>query len=415
MKIAVIHSIYKPYQRGGAETAVETIVQALKNSGQEVFVITLGYENKVEVIDGVRVYRLKPFNLFNFLDINSKPAWLRLPWHIFDMFSDVQAWRVYQVLKKAKPDLILTHNLKGLGYYLPWLIRIMKIKHIHTVHDMQLIHPTGLLKPEEKINFLVRIYSWLNRRLFSSVKLVIFPSHYIKSVYEQHGFFKTAEKIVLGNPVTLRHENTKAQNHENTKTQNHENTKAQKQLTDKMNLLFLGQIEVYKGILDLIEAVLEVEGEFVLNIVGEGKALLEAQNRAKGHNADRHLGAQNSPKIKFWGRLSQNELEENIWPQTDLLVNPSQAAESFGMVVVEAYSHGVPVLVSNLGALPELVQEGKTGWVVADNNWREKIEWCVWHQLELANLRAHCLAASDRYSPENYLNKLWEFAKIRAI
>ena len=131
MKVAVIHSIYKPYYRGGAETVVENIVTGLKSKGEEVFVITLGYENKVEEIDGVKVYRIKPFNLFNYLDINSKPVWLRLPWHIIDMFNDVTAWKIYKILESEKPDLALTHNLKGLSYYIPRLLKTLKIKNIY--------------------------------------------------------------------------------------------------------------------------------------------------------------------------------------------------------------------------------------------------------------------------------------------
>ena len=42
-KIAVIHSIYKPYTRGGAEVVVENIVIGLKNEGHDVFVVSVGF------------------------------------------------------------------------------------------------------------------------------------------------------------------------------------------------------------------------------------------------------------------------------------------------------------------------------------------------------------------------------------
>jgi len=135
MKLAIIHSIYKPYSRGGAEVVVENIANGFKKNGNDVLVIALGYKNEIKDVDGVKVYYIKPFNLFNFLDINSKPAWFRLPWHIIDMINDVQTWRIYKILKQENPDLVLTHNLKGLGYYIPWLLKIMKLRHIHTIHD----------------------------------------------------------------------------------------------------------------------------------------------------------------------------------------------------------------------------------------------------------------------------------------
>ncbi|OGY51170.1 MAG: hypothetical protein A3B89_00060 [Candidatus Buchananbacteria bacterium RIFCSPHIGHO2_02_FULL_40_13] len=408
MKIGIIHSIYKPEVRGGAEVVVENIALGLKNQGDEVFIISVGCKNQKEEIDGLKVYRIKSFNLFNFLDINSQPAISRFFWHLLDMFNIIQAGRVYKILKKEKPALVLMHNLKGLGYLTPLVIKILKIKNIQTVHDMQLIHPSGLLPENEKIGFLANSYAGFNKLLFKSVKVVVFPSEYIKSVYQRYGFFKKAEKIVLGNPISKM------------PTLPEGGQAATPIGADwgggrgEFQILFLGQVEEYKGIFDLIEAVKGLAGlpapagDFVLNIVGNGSALSKAKIRAQEAFPDDSFKA----KIRFWGRLEPKELAERIWSQTDLLVNPSQVGESFGLVIIEAYAHGVPVLVSNKGALPELVKEGETGFVVTNNNWREKIEWCLNHQSELKDLRENCLKAAAKYNLEDYLNKLKEFAMM---
>ena len=407
-KIGIIHSIYKPETRGGAEVAVESIARGLKNQGDDVFVISVGRKNQKEEIDGLRIYRIKPFNLFNFLDINYQPAILRFFWHLLDMANGAQTWRAYRILSQEKPDIVFTHNLKGLGYHLSWLLKIMKIKQVQTIHDMQLIHPSGLLKDREKINVLVKIYASFNKILFRPVELVVFPSEYIKSVYEKHGFFKRAEKMVLGNPVLK------------VPTLPEGGQVATPDGADRgggrgeFQILFLGQIESYKGIFELIEAVKGLEslpaqaGDFVLNIVGDGSALTEAKIRAQEALPDDSFKV----KIRFWGRLSQRELEDKIWPSADLLVNPSQVPESFGLVVIEAFSQGVPVLVSNNGALPALVKEGQTGFIVKNNNWREKIQWCLNHQAELEKMRGNCLKEASKYGLEDYLNKLKRFAKI---
>ena len=388
MKLAIIHSIYKPYSRGGAEVVVENIANGFKKNGNDVLVIALGYKNEIKEVDGVKVYYIKPFNLFNFLDINSKPAWFRLPWHIIDMINDVQTWRIYKILKQENPDLVLTHNLKGLGYYIPWLLKIMKLRHIHTIHDMQLIHPSGLLQKNQKLNLVVSFYAWLNKKLFNKVEKVIFPSNYIKTAYESYGFFASADKLVVANPVEIHDYDFKP------KCKNSQNPQ----------LLFLGQVEEYKGILDLIAATKKIKINFTLHIVGDGSALAKAKDLVT-----------NDLRFKFYGRLSQAELKNNIWSKIDLLINPTKVPESFGLVVAEAFSYGIPVLASDIGAIPELIDDGKNGWLFKPGDIDElsyKIKSitgsiCAYESIGLLGHQK----VKDM-SIDHYLNKLEEFAKI---
>lgn len=389
MKIAVIHSIYKPYTRGGAEVVVENIVTGLKNSGHDVFVISVGYKNELQEIDGTKVYRVKPVNVFNFIDINSKPAWLRFFWHLIDMFNDFQTWRIYKVLNLENPDLVLTHNLKGLGYYIPWLIRIMKIRHIHSIHDMQLIHPSGLLNDGKKVNFPVSIYTWINKKLFGRIESVFFPSEYIKSVYDKYHFFTKSKKVVLANPVLNLSGDLKIENKDK----------------DNPQLLFLGQVEEYKGIFDIIEAVKRIQSNITLHIVGEGSALEQAKKITLGDN-----------RFKFYGHLSHEELKEKIWPKVDLLINPTKVTESFGMVIIEAMSYGIPSISSKIGAIVELIDDGQTGWFFEVGNINElksKIESISYNMCAYQSISLLCQEKAKKFSIDNYLNKLMEFVNIR--
>ena len=54
----------------------------------------------------------------------------------------------------------------------------------------------------------------------------------------------------------------------------------------------------------------------------------------------------------------------NLIAQSEVLVQPSQGYESFGYAVVEAMACGCPVVVTNIGGLPEVVDEGGSGYVV---------------------------------------------------
>jgi glycosyltransferase involved in cell wall biosynthesis len=69
---------------------------------------------------------------------------------------------------------------------------------------------------------------------------------------------------------------------------------------------------------------------------------------------------------RYGGLIRFEGFEEmsRVWPLAGLLVMPSRA-EGLPMAALEAMAHGVPVLASDAGALPELIQHGKTGWVIA--------------------------------------------------
>jgi glycosyltransferase involved in cell wall biosynthesis len=387
MKIFLLHAIFRPERRGGAEVVVQRIVDGLVDLGHEVSVIAVGRTNQTEREEKMVIHRIKSWNIFNFLDLGMKPMWQRLIWHCLDITNDVQAWRIYKILKKEKPDLVLTHNLKGLGYVVPRLLVYLNIKHIHTVHDQQLLHPSGL--SGEKLSLVATIYMWLCRWLFASPQVVVFPSQAILSRYEKYRFFPRSQKIVLGNPLPYPvPELVKPQSRE------------------KYSVLYLGQIEKYKGVFDLIEGVRNIKSEKLqLHIVGDGSALQDAKNIAEG-----------DARIIFHGRApSQQWLQENIWPTIDLLVLPSHAWESFGMVVIEAFAHGVPVLVSKNGALPELVEEGRTGWIldsITSELIASKVTWIMDGACRLESMRMLCHARAKDFELDSYLKRLLESVTI---
>ena len=64
-------------------------------------------------------------------------------------------------------------------------------------------------------------------------------------------------------------------------------------------------------------------------------------------------------RIRFLGRVDR---VESILPCADLFLMPSYL-EGFGLALLEAMSCGVPVISSNQGGIPELVENGKTGFL----------------------------------------------------
>ncbi|TCS93257.1 glycosyltransferase [Hazenella coriacea] len=120
-----------------------------------------------------------------------------------------------------------------------------------------------------------------------------------------------------------------------------------------------GLHEVY-GISKLIQAFAEVEKIYPqvrLLIVGDGP------KRNEYEELTRSLGVEH--KVSFTGRVPNSEVVHYM-NQMDIFVLPSYS-ESFGVAAIEAQACGVPVIVTQVGGLPEVVEDGETGIIIPNN------------------------------------------------
>ena len=112
--------------------------------------------------------------------------------------------------------------------------------------------------------------------------------------------------------------------------------------------LFVGRLERIKGLDDVIPAFAQYEDADLL-VIGDGE-----------HGAElRRLGAGN-PRVQFLGRVAVDDLAP-YYRHAIALIVPSVGYETFGMAVIEAFSHGTPVVARRIGPLPELIQESGAG------------------------------------------------------
>lgn len=70
------------------------------------------------------------------------------------------------------------------------------------------------------------------------------------------------------------------------------------------------------------------------------------------------------PNVEF-GPVKRKKLHQYIYPKTNIYLHLSRL-ETFGYSVLEAMSFGIPVVATNLHAIPEMVEDGKTGFLVND-------------------------------------------------
>ena len=118
--------------------------------------------------------------------------------------------------------------------------------------------------------------------------------------------------------------------------------------------LFVGRLERIKGLHTLIDAWREVT-DLDLLVVGGGAEETRLRRQAASN-----------PRIRFLGTRSQRELGA-LYVHALAAIVPSVTYETFGMILIESFARKTPVIVRNLGALPEVVEESGAGFVYDDN------------------------------------------------
>jgi len=364
MKICLISNLYPPYNRGGAEQVAKNTVDGLLSKGHQVVVITakpFGKFLEEKSVENLKIYRFFPLNLFFYGNDYKYPIGVRFFWHILDTFNVHSYFVARAILKKEKPDIVHTHNLKGLGYLIPLAIRQLGFFHVHTLHDVQLVEPSGIiLKGEEPAYpqkvFLRHLYEATCRFLFGSPNVVISPSKFLLDFYEKRNFFLKSRKVILPNPVI----------------EIESNIERVVKKEGVFNFLYLGQIEEHKGVLFLIKTFQKFLASQNINcylhVVGSGSKLEEAKKLAD-----------DSTQIIFHGKVDHYELPK-IFAEADITVVSSLCYENSPTVIFESFSHGVPVLASGIEGVAELIKDGQNGITFEAGNEAAlltKLDWCL--------------------------------------
>ena len=131
---------------------------------------------------------------------------------------------------------------------------------------------------------------------------------------------------------------------------------------DESIVLYVGRFDPIKGIDRLLEAMAYLKHLKRMRLViigGDGRGTTEHQDLRQ---LSAKFGIQQS--VRFVGRIEQNQLPP-YYSAADALVVPSYY-ESFGLVGLESLACGTPVAATRVGAMEDIIEDGKTGHVVAD-------------------------------------------------
>jgi glycosyltransferase involved in cell wall biosynthesis len=128
---------------------------------------------------------------------------------------------------------------------------------------------------------------------------------------------------------------------------------------ERRRVLFAGRIVTPKGVGTLVRAARKVDAEFV--ICGDGWQLPAMRKLA------RRLGVEE--RVRFTGWLAADQLAQEF-ADASVVVVPSLWPEPFGIVGIEAFAAGRPVIASATGGIGDWLEDGVSGLAVAPGDAR---------------------------------------------
>ena len=265
--------------------------------------------------------------------------------------------KIAKLIQDEKPDIVHIHNIYH--HITPSILPVLKkanLPIIQTLHDFHLISPNYNLYAKNKTHescshghywkaifhkcikdsysasllmVLKMYFEKITKIYLKNVDYFIAPSRFLRDKYIENGF--PAAKIIFLPPfINI--------------------SQFAPRFSPGKYILYFGRLHPQKGVRLLVDAVAGLP-QVKLKIVGSGEEKQELTRLIKEKKLE---------NVKLLGEKSSAILKKII-SQSAFVIVPSLSYENAPLAVLEAFASGKPVIASNLGGLPELIQDQKTG------------------------------------------------------
>jgi len=366
-------TFYPPYHVGGDAVAVRLQAELLASAGHEVHV---AFSPAAFRLKGGRTEGLteeeRGVHLHPIWKKTLDPVWAYLTGHTPSASS------LEQLAREVSPDVVHHHNISLIGLD---VLRLRAERTLYTAHDPWLICPkSDLLRGKSVCTTPKRCWActlaharppqlW---RLTSALERSL---QHIHCVVAPSKFYANLLGALPVPVVHIPNFSPKLTHHSH----------------PSPYILYSGVLEPHKGILQLAEQMCSMSAPYTLVVVGKGSLSKRLSQLANHHK-----------QLEYLGWVDESTLEQ-LRADASFVVLPSRWYENCPMAVIEAYASGVPVLVSGMGGLPEMVAHGKSGFVMG-----EQLEG-VLHEAERADIsrlkRGALEIHEERYSPQAFLRE----------
>jgi len=383
-------TFYPPYHLGGDAVHVKYLAEELVKRGHEV-----------HILHSLDAYKVKRKSLPEKAETDAihthmiKTHFNHSPYTAYVLGNSSSILKKFEgLVKEVKPDVVHHHNISLLGY------RLLKKRgdylNLYTAHDYWLIcQQNNLLKNGSEICdgsscFLCSLRCgrppqlWRRRKEFreavGNIDILIAPSNYVRNKISENFDVKA---VTIPNFVPEPPSRIEPSGFSNF-------------------FLYAGVLERHKGIMNLINVYREIADKIdaKLLIVGDGSLRDRIKEDVKRNRLE--------GKIAFLGWVGRGLLYR-LLKDAKALIMPSIWPENCPLIALEALSLGTPVIASNKGGLPEIVEKVDTGLIYHSTDELRHILL----NFDKSTYPSHIVKAiyEKYYSPEIYLEKYFELIK----
>jgi glycosyltransferase involved in cell wall biosynthesis len=125
-------------------------------------------------------------------------------------------------------------------------------------------------------------------------------------------------------------------------------------------LVWIGRFNISKGVVDAIKIALQAKKKLILAGSITSKKQIDYFNSNIKNQID-HIN------IEFVGEVNVEQKNKILGPSCAFLM-PIHWEEPFGLVMIESMACGTPVVAYNRGSVPEIIEDGKNGYIVPEND-----------------------------------------------
>jgi glycosyltransferase involved in cell wall biosynthesis len=373
MRILIVHTLYKI--KGGEDSVVDNEANLLKAAGHEVELLL--FSNNA----------------------HTAAKLLQMPFNISSYHQTIRS------IKAFKPDVMHVHNLHFAGSpSVLYAARRLHVPVVMTLHNYRLLCPSGTLFFNDELftDSVQHLFpaEAIKRGVYQRSKLITLLVGLSGMVHQMIGTWDIPQRyVVLGDNAKNIFEGSKLK-HLTSRMSIKPNFCFPSSLRKQRNdgyFLYVGRLSSEKGIATLLNAFERTKQQ--LKIVGAGPMEAEVK-AATGRTAS----------IEFLGSRSGLEVRELI-AGAEALVFPSVWHETFGMVIIEAFSCGTPVIASSMGEPKHIITDKVTGLLFNSGDENDLIarisEFEHMTDNEKSVMSENALRAyTENYTPDGNLNQL---------